>query len=195
MKFSSADTGEPKRPIPGPPPRLRSAAARIGLLAGLLVGFLGVSSLAGIPVASAAEAATTVHEAQTFLTLTNRLRASLGQQPLVAREDLVAMACGWASEIARVGEISHSPQMADRQLLSAQIGTDWSSVGENAGSGPDAGVIHGALVDSPAHYRNLVNAGFVYVGICVRHDTNGSLYVVQEFLTPRPAPKARRARR
>jgi uncharacterized protein YkwD len=136
----------------------------------------------------------TVLEAQTMVVLTNRLRTSLGTGNLAVRDDLVAVACGWAEQLVQTGEVQHSPYIADATLLSQQIGHDWALAGENVGSGPDVYAIQGALAGSPAHYKNLVDPEFTHIGICVRHDSRGTLFIVEEFLTVKPQ-KSRRPKR
>lgn len=133
-------------------------------------------------------------EAALMVTLTNRVRSAVGEPNLIVRDDLVALACEWADKVQADHNIGHSPYIFDRDLLASRVGRDWSVAGENVGSGSDVYVIHGALVGSPTHYRNLVEPEFAYVGICIRNDRSGNLYVVQEFLSAK-VTKARKAKK
>lgn len=117
--------------------------------------------------------------------LTNRLRATVGSANLAIRDDLTRLACEWAETLAQNNILEHSPFIFDWELFASRMGRDWALAGENVGMGSDVYTIHGSLVGSPLHYRNLVNPEFVYIGICVRHGANGTAFVVEEFLAPR----------
>jgi uncharacterized protein YkwD len=168
---------------------VRAARARSCGVANLclVTATLGALLISAPGTARAADAGNDRSGAQMMVTLTNRLRASLGETSLTMREDLISLACDWADQVETSRDVSHSPFIFDRGLMTSRVGHNWSLAGENVGSGPDVYLIHGALVGSPAHYRNLVDAEFAYVGICVRHDSDGNLYVVEEFLSPKAA--------
>ncbi len=139
-----------------------------------------------------------VESAHQFVVLTNRLRASVGSTNLVVRGDLSDLACDWADQLVTEGELRHSPFIRDRAVLSGRVGTDWRFAGENVGSGPVVREIHSALVASESHYRNLVNPDFNAVGVCAKRSPDGTLFVVQEFLSARldpPPPRTRKSNR
>ena len=142
------------------------------------------ASLAASPSAQANSR--TADEAQSMVVFANRLRSSLGTDGLAVRDDLTQLACDWADTLVQLNTLEHSPFIYDRQLLTGRVGHGWMLAGENVGTGPDIFTIHSALVRSSSHYRNLVNPEFVYVGVCVRHAPDGTAFVAQEFLAPKP---------
>ncbi len=113
---------------------------------------------------------------------TNSLRASQGLAPLSVDGNLTGKASSWAAHMAAAGTISHSS-------LASGISEPWSRLGENVGMGPNLCAIQQAFVASPAHYRNLTDPGFRYVGVGVV-SSNGTLFVAVEFMQPasQPAP-------
>lgn len=163
------------------------------LLLSVLIGIGSVGLIA--PAANAQEGSrSSAQEAQALVVLTNRLRGTVGEANLIVRDDLVGIACEWAEALRKRGDVQHSPFIADATLYSESIGRDWTLAGENVGSGPDVYAIHGALVGSPLHYKNLVDNDFTHVGICVRRDARGNLFVVEEFLSQRSS-KSKRSKR
>ncbi len=171
------------------------AIAVVSALGALLPGTTSMASSRPAPAtartsatnlaASSKANAQAAAEAQAMVVLTNRLRSSVGAENLSVREDLTRLACEWAETLAEENALEHSPFIFDRELFSSRMGRDWGLAGENVGTGSDVYTIHGALVGSPLHYRNLVNPEFIYVGICVRHGANGTAFVTQEFLAPK----------
>ena len=146
----------------------------------LLVALLALGLLALLP--AAAQADQDPGAAADFVGRTNALRASQGLPQLEVDGVLVAKAQAWAQTMANAGSIFHSN-------LPDGVSEDWQRLGENVGKGPDVASIHQALVNSPGHYRNLVDPGFRYVGVGVVN-ANGTLYVSEVFmeLASQPAP-------
>lgn len=112
--------------------------------------------------------------ADELLVLMNRTRAEAGLPPLGADGHLFSSADRQASSMATAGALFHQP-------LGDELDLGWSRVGENVGFGPNAPAIHRALVASPGHYANLVNNHYDRVGIAVRADDTGRLWVAQVF--------------
>ena len=173
---------------------------RVGAKVAGLVVLAVVASLPGVGIptkpspAFAQLSQRRISEALTMVMLTNRVRSSVGLDNLTVRDDLTELACTWAESMVRAAEVSHSPFIHDRSLLSVHVGPDWSLAGENVGSGSDVYLIHVALVNSPSHYRNLVSPEFRHVGICVRYSSEGTAYVAEEFLAPTPTKRTRSKR-
>jgi uncharacterized protein YkwD len=173
----------------------RLAAVVVAVLSALGSGTVASASSPPTPTtvrSSAADMAATSQvnahtaaEALAMVTLTNRLRATVGAENLTVRADLTRLACDWAETLAEDNSLEHSPYIFDRELFTSRMGRNWGLAGENVGTGSDVYTIHGALVGSPLHYRNLVNPEFVYVGICVRHAVDGTAFVTEEFLAPK----------
>ncbi len=148
------------------------------LAAVLLVGSALVlaAAPAGADVDVAAEA--------DFVSAINATRSAQGLGPLEVSGELTAKARAWAQVMADNGQIFHSN-------LSDGVSSAWSRLGENVGVGPNVAMIHDAFVASPAHYENLVDPGFRYVGVGVV-SINGTLWVSEVFMEPasQPAPSS-----
>ncbi|MCC6438016.1 MAG: CAP domain-containing protein [Acidimicrobiales bacterium] len=129
-----------------------------------------------VPTPPLAPAATTTLQgpAAEFLDALNGLRTSLGLGPLSGDAALVASADAQVDVMLSGGTLAH-------QDLQDELAQGWMIVGENVGYGPNVDAIHQALVNSPGHYANLVNARFSRVGIVVKSDANGRLWVAQVF--------------
>ena len=125
--------------------------------------------------------------ASRMLSLLNDVRETVGLGPLVLDAPATGVAVAWAEHLAREGTLSHNPGLV------AEMPSGWVKLGENVGMGGDVEAIHRALVRSPTHYDNLVQAGFTRVGIAVVA-RDGLLYAVQDFLRyatdPLPPPAA-----
>jgi pyruvate/2-oxoglutarate dehydrogenase complex dihydrolipoamide acyltransferase (E2) component len=73
-------------------------------------------------------------------------------------------------------------------------------LGENVGVGGDVTSLMNAFVNSPAHYRNIVDPEFNYIGVGVSYDAQGRIYTTHDFMrlddasapdaapAPEPAP-------
>ena len=112
--------------------------------------------------------------ADELLVLLNRTRVEAGIPALGVDRHLVTSADRQASSMAAAGTLFHQP-------LADELDLGWSRVGENVGFGPNAPAIHRALVASPGHYANLVNKHYDRVGVAVRTDDAGRLWVAEVF--------------
>lgn len=141
-----------------------------------VVGFLAVTLVAP----DMASADTPGDEAE-FVAKLNALRSARGVAPLATTPELTTMARAWAQQMATVGTISHNPALA------AQAPANWARIGENVGMGMDVPGLHDAFVNSPAHYRNMVDGGFDSVGVGVVRQADGMIFVTVNFMTTRAA--------
>ncbi len=66
----------------------------------------------------------------------------------------------------------------------AAIGVDFPNAGENIAISPDVETAHKMLMDSPLHKENILNPKFTEIGIGVRPNSRGGVYLVQEFIGP-----------
>jgi uncharacterized protein YkwD len=159
------------------------AMASLGLAVAVVVLAAPVTPAA--PVAPAAAAG--VDDEAAFLAAINGLRASKGLPPLATHPELTALARHWAGRMAAAGDISHNPALA------SSVSAPWTKLGENVGVGPDVASVFTAFVNSPAHYRNLVDAGYTHVGVGVVR-AGDRLFTAHEFMTlagaavPAPPP-------
>ncbi|MDQ6927533.1 MAG: CAP domain-containing protein [Actinomycetota bacterium] len=152
-----------------PSPLQKAALGAITLLVAMVALPLGVLA----PAVAHASAAT---DESRFFSLTNQLRASVGAPALTLDAGMSDVARAWSQQMAAAGNISHNP---NRQT---QI-TGWSVLGENVGMGSTLDILNQALVNSPPHHENLVDAEFTLVGIGVAYGPN-MVYVTEDFMTP-----------
>ena len=161
------------------------------LFAALILTF-SVAALLPAGAAGAADAATTrtavrSGEASDFVARINSLRASKGLGPLQTYGELAGVAQRWAEHMAAAGAISHNGNLPN------DVSAPWTTLGENVGAGTDVDGLMQAFIASPAHYRNLVDGDYGYVGVGVVWGSDGRLYTCHVFMgmsdTP-PAPGA-----
>ncbi|HUP84754.1 MAG TPA: CAP domain-containing protein [Acidimicrobiales bacterium] len=144
-------------------------------LAVLVVALLVVPL--ALVVASPASAQTDPSSAEAeFVADINALRASKGLGELRVHPELVRVARGWAAQMAKVDQISHNPNLANA------VNADWQKLGENVGVGMSVSKLHQAFVDSPAHYRNLVDPAFTHIGVGVVIGRDGAIFTTHQFM-------------
>lgn len=139
---------------------------------------LVLALLAGVAPSTAG--ASTASEESHFVALINDLRARNGLGALQVHPHLVSVARSWAGTMAGAGDIWHNPNLASDVSAGED---DWRKLGENVGVGPNVEVLHQAFVDSPGHYRNLVDPEFNYIGVGVVMGADGSMYTAHQFMT------------
>ena len=132
-----------------------------GLLIALVVGVFALA------------ACNPIYEADALSRL-NQLRTAHGLTALVRDPVLDRKANAQAVRMARQEQISHSPD------LKVAVPDGWKALGENVGVGPSIAVIHDALVNSPGHLANMLDARFGKVGLG-SVQRNGRIYLVQFF--------------
>lgn len=151
------------------------AVAMLTSLALVLAAFV-------VGAVTAAPASATTVESQ-FTSRLNQARAARGVHRLVTRDSLVSVARSWAATMAERSRLYHNPN------LTSQV-SNYRWVGENVGYGPEAGVIHVAFMNSPAHRANILDRDYTEVGVgaVVR---NGRVWVAQVFRRPASAVASR----
>lgn len=147
--------------------------------------FLAVAVLtvvASVSVPSPAAAATSGD----FVASINSLRSSKGLGGLATNANLTSVAQSWSASMAAKGAISHSAS------LGSAVSGNWTKVGENVGVGHDVAGLMKAFINSPGHYRNLVDPAFNSVGVGVTVGGDGRMYTAHVFAAfpGAPAPKA-----
>ena len=170
-------------------PRPRFAAALALLVAGglALAPVSQAERTTAIRPATAAVPASTgspspSHESQ-FVSRVNSLRASKGLSQLQVSGELVGVARNWTERMVAAGQISHNPN------LGSQVGGNWTKLGENVGVGYDVDGLMQAFINSPAHYRNLVDPAWTHIGIGVTVAADGRLFTTHNFMAlPGGAP-------
>lgn len=162
-------------------------------LAGVVAALATAFTLITAEPATAADAGV---EAE-FVAELNRVRADAGLHPLAVDGELVAVSRRWSDVMAGEGRIWHNPNLGD------EVTAPWVLVGENVGVGYDVPTLVQAFVDSPAHYRNIVDARFDWIGVGVTWAPDGRLFTTHVFMDlgdddgsappPAPAPAAAHA--
>ncbi len=139
-----------------------------------------------------------------FVAAINDLRAQQGLSVLRVEPMLVSASRQWSVQMialprsesgGRVLQHDPSVQACGRAPSTCVLGSRWKSLGENVGYGPkDVLFLHQRFVDSPLHYRNLVNSEFDAIGVGVVFDGE-VMYVTEKFLADPPAQPAALAAR
>lgn len=126
-------------------------------------------------------------ESDDFLALINSARAAQGRSALQLDATLSNSACAWNANLVPTGDLIHDPNLS---AVGSQI-PGWTKLGENLGIGPSVSEIFTALMNSAAHRKNILDAAYNRVGICVDHDANSMLVTTHRFAavgSPAPAP-------
>jgi uncharacterized protein YkwD len=163
-----------------------AAALTAVLMAAVLV--LGTPATAG--------AADNGAEGQ-FVAAINSIRAQNGLGPVHVYGELQGVARNWTDQMVANGGISHNPN------LGGDVSANWRKLGENVGVGHSVDSLMNAFVNSPAHYRNIVDPAFNYIGVGVSYGDDGRMYTTHDFMAlddgsnepapdPAPAPAPRR---
>ena len=118
-----------------------------------------------------------------FVSRINGLRSSKGLAPLTVHAELTSIGRAWAGRMAAAGTISHNPDFP------SQVTANWTKLGENVGMGGQLDSLFQAFVNSPAHYKNLVDPAFTHVGVGVVV-ANGTIFTSHQFMTLPGAPPA-----
>ena len=140
-----------------------------GMVAAVVAGLLVVATPMPAHAADAgAESA--------FVSRINSLRESKGLAPVELDSELVGVARRWTDRMVDAGQISHNPNLAN------DVQENWIKLGENVGVGADVDQLMQAFINSPTHYRNLVDPDFRYVGVGVSYSDNGRMYTTHDFM-------------
>ena len=142
----------------------------------VLVVALFVLSL-GLAVAPPAAAQTDPATAEAdFVARINALRASKGLRQLAVHAELVGLGRSWAGQMAKADQISHNPDLANA------VKADWQKLGENVGVGMTVEKLHQAFMDSPTHYKNLVDPDWTHLGVGVVLGRDGAIFTAHQFM-------------
>jgi uncharacterized protein YkwD len=110
-----------------------------------------------------------------FVELINKERAAKGAGPLTVHVELVRVARTWTQRMKSDGDISHNPNLAK------EVNASWRKLGENVGVGPEVDMLHTAFVQSPAHYKNIVDPAFDHIGVTIEY-AEDVFYVTEQFM-------------
>jgi hypothetical protein len=112
-----------------------------------------------------------------FVARINSLRQSKGLAPLTVDGNLTSIGRNWSQKMLEAGAISHNPSFP------SQVTSNWAKLGENVGHGGSVDSLFQAFVNSPAHYRNLVDPAFTHIGVGVVVGPDGTLWTSHQFMT------------
>lgn len=130
----------------------------------------------GSIIASATGAAASPYSMeQDFVAKINAERTSRGLSRLVVKSDLRSVARNHSADMAAEGDIWHNPN------LSSQVGGSWTILGENVGMGGSVNGLHDAFMDSPGHRANVLHQSYNQVGVGVKLDGDGTIFVTEVF--------------
>ena len=99
-----------------------------------------------------------------------------GLAPLAVYGELHGVARDWTDQMVANGGISHNPNLA------GQVSANWTKLGENVGVGNDVNSLMTAFVNSPAHYKNITDPAYNYIGVGVSYDASGRMYTTHDFM-------------
>jgi uncharacterized protein YkwD len=111
-----------------------------------------------------------------FISRINSLRASKGLGQLQVSGELTGVARRWTDRMVAAGQISHNPNLA------SEVSGNWTKLGENVGVGYDVDSLMQAFINSPAHYRNLVDPDWTHLGVGVTVAADGRIYTTHNFM-------------
>ncbi len=152
----------------------RVTALHRGMAQGLVLILASIGMLA--VGASPAHASS----ASEFVAKINAARADAGRSALTVRGDLAAAAQAQAERMAARSELFHNPNLGGSV-------TNWSSLAENVGYGPDVATIHQAFMRSPGHRANILQTKYTEVGVGVVM-RGPVMWVAEVFRLPKSSP-------
>lgn len=109
-----------------------------------------------------------------LIDLINEERADLGLNQLKRHSDLDEGAQAQAQAVADAGYLFHNPDLGD-------VTSGWEMMGENVGYAGSIASVHEALMASPGHRDNILNARYSHLGVGVVV-SDGSVWVAEVFM-------------
>lgn len=124
----------------------------------------------------------TADEAKAFQLL-NADRAANGLPALKLNTSLVRLAENYGQDMINRNYFSHyNPEGQSPFDRMQQAGISYSAAGENLAINSNVTAAETAFMNSSGHRANILNSNYTDVGIGVRTNAAGSVYVVQEFI-------------
>lgn len=122
-------------------------------------------------------------EQQQAFNLLNADRAAHGLKPLVFNQALAKLADNYAQDMINRNFFAHNnPEGQTPFDRMKKAGITYRYAGENLAINRNVAAAETAFMNSSGHRANILNANYTQVGIGVRHNAKGSVYVVQEFI-------------
>ena len=121
-------------------------------------------------------------EKQAF-TLLNQDRQANGLKALALNSSLTKLGENYAQDMINRNYFSHyNPEGQSPFDRMKAAGISYSYAGENIAINNTVPGAETAFMNSSGHRANILNTNYTEVGIGIRKSSNGSLYVVQEFI-------------
>jgi uncharacterized protein YkwD len=139
-------------------------------------GATAVASIIGAAALPPGTAVAADNPETAYLHAINAERQSHGLAPLVPRHSLNVVADAWAAHMATSGTLAHNPNLASSV-------SNWQSVGENVGMGPDVASLDNAFWNSSAHRANILDPSYQDVGIGAVQ-SQGVIWITVDFRDP-----------
>ena len=132
---------------------------------------------------TAASAGLTADEAKAFQLL-NADRAAKGLPALKVNMNLVHLAENYGQDMINRNYFSHyNPEGQSPFDRMTQAGISYRYAGENLAINSSVPAAENAFMNSSGHRANILSPNYTDVGVGVRKDAAGSVYVVQEFIS------------
>lgn len=113
----------------------------------------------------------------------NADRKANGLSALKSNSQLNGLAQTYAQDMINRGFFSHyNPEGKSPFDRMQAAGISYNTAGENLAINKDVTAAEKAFMASSGHRANILNTTYTDVGIGVRHASDGSVYVVQEFI-------------
>lgn len=159
----------------------RALAYAVGALSAILVMALLTTQAAPSEVGAHESAASHM------LQRVNEVRLDEGLAPLRRAPDVAEVAARWSATMADDQHMRHNPAFAD-EICCWRVATEnvaWSEPHHLWRPGDPVlritDELHAALLESPGHRANLLDAGVDEIGIGVYVDDDGSVWITQNF--------------
>ena len=125
----------------------------------------------------------TASEKQQAFALLNQDRAANGLPALALNSKLTNLADAYAADMIKRGYFSHyNPEGESPFDRMSKAGISYATAGENLAINTSVAAAETAFMKSSGHRANILNSSYTDVGIGVVHSSDGSVYVVQEFI-------------
>lgn len=122
-------------------------------------------------------------EKQQAFTLLNQDRAANGLPALTLNSQLTSLADAYAADMIKRGYFSHyNPEGESPFDRMDKAGITYTAAAENLAINTSVAAAQTAFMNSSGHRANILNSSYTDVGIGVVHSSDGSVYVVQEFI-------------
>lgn len=142
----------------------------------------GSTSASGSTSTSGTTSTGTATEEQQALTLLNADRTANGLAPLRLNSQLASLAEYYAQDMINRNFFAHNNPEGQTPFDRMKAwGINYGYAGENLAINTSVAAAEKAFMNSSGHRANILNAHYTQVGLGVRHNQKGQVYVVQEF--------------